>query len=60
LGSTSATIGSPRPRFLASHRTWSSTGIDFEVCDLYDVPDLKLKPFDVTTSRESSTTFPIP
>jgi tRNA (mo5U34)-methyltransferase len=35
-------------RFLAQNRTWPSDGIEFEVCDLYDLPELGLEPFDIT------------
>ncbi len=35
-------------RFLARHRRPRSEGIDFDVRDLYNVPDLSLDPFDVT------------
>ena len=34
--------------FLAVHRTWPSDGIRFEVCDLYNLPQLGLQPFDIT------------
>jgi tRNA (mo5U34)-methyltransferase len=35
-------------RFLVANRTWPTDGIHFGVCDLYDLPKLELKPFDVT------------
>lgn len=35
-------------RFLAANRTWPSDGIRFETLDLYDLPELGLKPFDIT------------
>jgi len=35
-------------RFLADHRPPTSTVIDFEVCDLYDLPKRGLPPFDIT------------
>jgi tRNA (mo5U34)-methyltransferase len=35
-------------RFLVDHRTGPSEGIRFEVCDLYDLPKLGLKPADIT------------
>jgi tRNA (mo5U34)-methyltransferase len=35
-------------RFLAEHRTEPSDGMRFEVCDLYDLPDLDAGRFDVS------------
>jgi tRNA (mo5U34)-methyltransferase len=35
-------------RFLVEHRTAPTDDMRFEVCDLYDVPQLGLEPFDVT------------
>ena len=36
-------------RFLAEHRTVGPTNrMQFEVCDLYDLPKLELDPFDIT------------
>lgn len=35
-------------RFLQRHRSGPNSGIQFEICDLYDVPKLGLEPFDIT------------
>jgi tRNA (mo5U34)-methyltransferase len=35
-------------RFLLEHRPWPSEGMRFEVRDLYELPDMKIGPFDVT------------
>ena len=34
--------------FLRKNRDYDSTGMDFKVCDLYDVPKLNLEPHDFT------------
>jgi tRNA (mo5U34)-methyltransferase len=34
--------------FLLEHRTGPTDGIRFEVCDLYDLPEKDLPPFDIT------------
>jgi tRNA (mo5U34)-methyltransferase len=33
--------------FLAEHRSWPSDGVDFEVLDLYDLPERRLEAFDI-------------
>lgn len=35
-------------QFLLQHRVGPKDGLQFQVCDLYDLPKLGLKPFDIT------------
>ena len=38
-------------QFLKKHRTADSRGVNFKISDLYDVPKLRLAPFDITLFR---------